>query len=262
MSIIPLSIVIFLIACFFSMIGMGGGIFYVPVLLFFGLPIHNASAMSLALIFASSLSALIVFHKQDLVDWKLAAVIDPPTDIMAFLGGYLSGFVPGIYLKLILFGVLITSGYVMMRNFQVRHCSVKEGRWWIWRREFNGQVYQVNLLYTIPITAGIGLLAGMLGIAGGVVKLPLMVVLCGVPMGIAIATSTVMVALTVAFGMIGHLAAGHLDVFQALPLMLVCFIGGQIGSRISVRADKAILKKIIAIALFIVAFKILFDALS
>ena len=46
------------------------------------------------------------------------------------------------------------------------------------------------------MTAGIGILSGMLGITGGVIKLPLMVLFCGVPMEIAVATSTVMVAAT------------------------------------------------------------------
>jgi len=48
---------------------------------------------------AAALTAMLVFHKQKMVDWKLALIIDPPTDVMAFVGGYFSGLVSGVTLK-------------------------------------------------------------------------------------------------------------------------------------------------------------------
>ncbi len=79
----------FIVSLFFSMLGMGGGMFYVPILLFAKFPMHDAAAISLTLILATSVSALFVFLKNKMVDWKLAAIIDPPTDIMAFVCGVL-----------------------------------------------------------------------------------------------------------------------------------------------------------------------------
>ena len=82
--------IFFMVSLSFSTMGMGGGMFYVPVLLFAKIPIHNAAAISLSLITVTSVSAMLLFLKNGLVDWKLAAVIDPPTDIMAFVGGFCS----------------------------------------------------------------------------------------------------------------------------------------------------------------------------
>ncbi len=88
--------------------------FYVPILLFAKTPIHDAAAISLSLILATSLSALFVFSKNKLVDWKLAAIIDPPTDIMAFIGGYFSTYISASVLESVLVCVLIIAGIFMI----------------------------------------------------------------------------------------------------------------------------------------------------
>lgn len=231
--------------------------FYVPILLFAKTPIHDAAAISLSLILATSLSALFVFLKNKLVDWKLAAIIDPPTDIMAFVGGYFSAYFSESALKSVLVCVLVVSGIFMVKKGNPKPLCPKQKTWWCWDRSFNGYNYRVNLLLTLPITAGIGVLSGMLGITGGVIKLPLMVLFCGVPMDIAIATSTVMVAITALFGLGGHVVAGHCNLSTILPLAIAAFIGGQIGSRLSIKSDKAKLKKVFGFVLMAIAIKIL-----
>jgi len=239
------------------MLGMGGGMFYVPILLFAKTPIHDAAAISLSLILATSLSALFVFLKNKLVDWKLAAIIDPPTDIMAFVGGYFSAYISEPTLKSVLVCVLFVAGIFMIKKGNPKPLCPANKTWWCWDRNFNGRSYRVNLLLTLPITAGIGIFSGMLGITGGVIKLPLMVLFCGVPMDIAIATSTVMVAVTALFGLGGHFMAGHVDLSMILPLAIAAFIGGQIGSRLSIKSDKAKLKKVFGFVLMVIAVKIL-----
>jgi len=259
MKLIILTSVFLVVSLLFSMLGMGGGMFYVPILLFAKTSMHNAAPISLSLILATSLSALIVFLKNKLVDWKLAAIIDPPTDIMAFVGGYYASYFSGSVLKSILVFVLIIAGVFMMKRVNTKPLTTSGGSWWLWERDFDGQKYSVNLLIILPITAGIGVLSGMLGITGGVIKLPLMVLLCGVPMDIAIATSTVMVAVTALFGLMGHIATGHFDLSMIIPLSIAAFIGGQIGSRLSIKSNKMKLKKIFGVILILIAVKILIE---
>ncbi len=252
-----LTLVFLFVSLFFSMLGMGGGMFYVPILLFANTPIHDAATISLSLILFTSLSALFVFLRNRLVDWKLAAIIDPPTDIMAFVGGYFSAYFSEYLLKAVLGCVLIISGIFMIKKGKPISICPKDKRWWCWDRNFNGRSYRVNLFLALPITAGIGLLSGMLGVTGGVIKLPFMVLFCGVPMDIAIATSTVMVAITALFGLAGHIIAGHFDLSMVAPLALAAFVGGQIGSRLSVKTDKLRLKRIFGVVLIVIAVKIL-----
>lgn len=257
MKLIILTVTFLCVSLFFSMLGMGGGPFYVPILLFAKTPMHDAATISLTLILATSLSAMFVYLKNKLVDWKLAAIIDPPTDIMAFVGGYYSAYFSESVLQAILGCVLIMAGIFMIKNGTPKPLCLKNKTWWCWDRNFKGQSYRVNLLLILPVTAGIGILSGMLGITGGVIKLPLMVLVCGVPMDIAIATSTVMVAITALFGLAGHFMSGQADLSMLAPLALAAFIGGQIGSRLSIKSDKAKLKKVFGFVLMAIAVKIL-----
>lgn len=82
------SIAVLVIASVMTMTGRGGGNFYVPMLVTAGLPIHEAAANGQLILVIAAVTAMLVFQKHKMVDWKLALVIDPPTDIMAFVGGY------------------------------------------------------------------------------------------------------------------------------------------------------------------------------
>jgi uncharacterized membrane protein YfcA len=130
---------------------------------------------------------------------------------------------------------------------------INKRKWGYWQRKFGEEEYSVNLLLGLPITALAGLMAGLLGIGGGIIKVPLMVLLLGVPMKIAVGTSCFMVGITALFGFWGHFFAGHFEPRMALILALVVFAGAQAGSRISIKVDKILLKKIYAIFLFLIS---------
>ena len=244
------------------MLGLGGGVLYVPILIFSKIQIYDAASTSLSVIFITSISAFFVFLKNKLVDWKLALFIDPPTDLMAFVGGYYSAYFSESIIKSILVLALILAGILMIRKEKSESVKSTRKKWWIWNRKFNERHYDVNLMITLPITASIGLVSGMVGITGGIVKVPLMVLFCGVPMDIAIATSTVMVAVTALFGLFGHILVGHFDWNMVVFLGIAAFIGGQVGSRLSIKSDKKRLKKIFGCVLIIIAVKIFFDVLG
>jgi uncharacterized membrane protein YfcA len=76
-----------------SMIGIGGGVLYVPILLAFGFPFYQAAAISIFIIMALSLSASLVYYRAKLINWKLALIIEPLTAIMSLIGGYYSSFI-------------------------------------------------------------------------------------------------------------------------------------------------------------------------
>ena len=258
-----LAVVFLIISTLFSMIGMGGGILYLPILLFAGYSIDKAPAISLILISATSLSALFIFWRNRKVDWKLALVIDPPTDIMAFIGGYCNALVPEMVLRSILVGILMVAGTMMFVNKKrpVVDRAVADEKWWLWHRRFNGVDYAVNLPLVLTATAAIGLLSGLLGITGGLIKLPIMVLLCGVPMDIAVATSTVMIAVTALSGLAGHALSTQLDWRTGLILAIVAVIGGRLGSRISINMDKVRLKKWFGIIIWLIALRMLIQLL-
>jgi len=242
-SLIVASVVIFIMAIVMAMTGRGGGNFYVPIMVALGLAMHQAATVAQFILFFTAVSALLVFQKNKTVDWKLALVIDPPTDIMAFVGGYYAHLFSGGILKFIFAFLLVIAGFFML-------CPIKEKgsgnrkRFGFWHRRFGDNSYVVNLWIAIPITALTGLVAGMVGISGGSFKIPLMVLACGVPMRIAVGTSSAMVAVTALMGFLGHTAGGDFNPYWAVPLMIVAVFGGLIGGKISLKIAPDRLKKI------------------
>lgn len=261
-QILLLALVFLVVSTVFSTIGMGGGIVYVPILLFAGFSFKQAPAISLILIVATSTAALFTFWRNRKVDWKLAVVIDPPTDVMAFVGGCFSALVPEPILRVFLAGILMIAGTLMLKNNSRRAASeTPTGGWWLWHRSFNGVDYTVNLPLVLTAAALIGILSGMLGITGGIIKLPIMVLLCGVPMDIAVATSTVMVAVTALSGLAGHAVNGEVDWHVGLVLAVAAVAGGLLGSKISISTNKARLKQMFGLIVWLIAIRIVIQLL-
>ncbi len=236
---------IFVIAFVMAMTGRGGGNFYVPVLIATGFTMHAAATAAQFVLFCSAVSALLIFEKGKAVDWKLALVIDPPTDVMAFVGGYYAHAFSGGLLKFVFALLLVMAGLLMLYPFPERS-GIQRPRFGLWRREFGGHNYVVNLWLAIPITALTGLMAGMVGISGGSFKIPLMVLACGVPMRVAVGTSSAMVAVTALMGFCGHAAAGDFDPHWVVPLILAAVLGGLIGGKVSLKTRPKQLKRVFA----------------
>ncbi len=111
-------VIILIISITMAMVGKGGGNFYVLIMLLTGISMHNAATTSQLIMIFTSITAMLVFHKNKKVDWKLALIIDPPTDIMAFIGGYFSGTINAITLKILFALILIIISIFMFIQFK------------------------------------------------------------------------------------------------------------------------------------------------
>jgi len=246
------SSVIFVLAVLMSMVGRGGGNFYVPVLIASGASMNIAATSAQLILMMTAIVATLVFHKYKTVDWKLALAIDPPTDIMAFIGGYLAHYFAGCYLKFLF-------AFFMLGPVK-EYVSYGKRRFGYWNRSFGEYNYRVNFWMAIPITATVGFFAGMIGISGGSFKIPFMVLACGVPMRIAIGTSSAMVAATALMGFTGHAIAGDFNPALAIPVTCVAAIGGLLGGKISIRTNPVRLKKIFAYTTLVAAVFMVINA--
>ncbi len=234
-----LFVAFFIVSTIFMMFGQGGGSIYVPLLLAFGVQFYKAAATSQILIITATLSALLVYQKARLVDWWLALIVEPPTNLGAFLGGYLSPHFPPKFSKLVFSGILLLGAYFMIRPItREGGVAVWEKRWFCLKREVGEHSYSMNLIVIIPLMILAGFIAGMLGVGGGIFKVPALVLLGGVPMKVAVGTSSLMVGITALTGFIGHAMVGHFDVKLALTLATAVFLGSQLGARLGVRVEK------------------------
>ncbi len=230
---------VFVVSIIFSMLGQGGGTLYTPVQVYLGIGFHTAAATSLFLIMMTSLSATVVFRKARKIDWMLAVVLESVTALGGFLGGLFSGRLSGAALSIAFAVIVIIAAVFMIRKFESKQPDGSSVRSLIrWRREFAGQPYSVNLLVALPASFVAGAASGLVGVGGGILKVPLMVLLLGVPMDIAVGSSAFMVGITAAGGFAGHVISGHWDWKTSLILAAAVLIGGQIGARRSITIDK------------------------
>ena len=236
------------------MVGQGGGIFYTPIQVWLGVGFHQAATTSLFLIMVLSLSASLNFRKAHEIDWGLVAVLELPTTLGAWLGGRLSRDVSEEALSLLLAALLTVAAFFMIRPHRAKRIDrpARPGIF-IWRRVHDGQPYGINLLLALPLMAVVGFVTGMIGIGGGVLKVPLMNILFRIPMQVAIGSSAVMVGITATGGFLGHASVGHWEGRTSLGAAVAVFVGAQIGSRLSVRVDKARLKMVLGWSLLVAA---------
>jgi len=258
---ILLALVFLVVSAIFSMLGQGGGAFYVPMLLAVSVPFYLAASTSQILIVVVSLSSLLIFARHGMLDWKLVLLIEPPTNVGAFLGGYLSAYIPTHVAKLCFASVLLVGAYFMYRPVKGRSVHDGQARWWRWNRTDVAEPYVINVLVLLPVMVSVGFAAGMLGVGGGILKVPVLVLLGGVPMGIAVGSSSLMVGATALTGLLGHLLQGHLDLRLAIPLAAGVLAGSQIGPRLGVKADHVRLKKYFAFLMFAIAVWMIYGAI-
>jgi uncharacterized membrane protein YfcA len=254
---------LFVISILVSMLGQGGGALYTPLQVYAGINFHTAATTSLFLIMVTSLSSTIVFRKASKIDWPLAIVLETVTISGGLLGGLFSGRLSGEVLSIIfaitvgiaaLFMILRPESTLQPGCIPKRQCLTR------WRRNFAGHTYTVDMLVALPVSFAIGAISGLVGVGGGILNVPLMVLFLGIPMDIAVGSSAFMVGLTSARGFTGHVVSGHWDWKLSLILAVAVFIGGQIGARISIRANKQILKVVFGWFLLAIAASMLFKA--
>jgi len=252
----PIEDITLLIAAFLAaLFGQGGGVLYTPLQVWNGIDFNTAASTSLFLILITSFSSTIVFRKAHKVDWGLALAMEAPTMLGAFLGGILSHYVPARTLGLLLSILLGVAAWFMLfppKNTIHRKKEDSPSRW-IWHRTWNGEAYQLDLRLMIPFMLAVGVLTSMVGIGGGALKVPLMVLLFGIPIPIAIGSSAFMVGLTASAGLLGHISMGHFNWLSALLLAIPVFLGGQIGSRLSIHLDAQRLSKWFAVFILLIA---------
>jgi len=245
-NIFILGIVMFIIATFMAMVGKGGGNFYLLAMISAGVSMTHAATTSQLIMMTTAGVSMLVFNKSKRIDWKLALIIDPATDVMAFVGGYLAGGFDDHILKLIFAGVLIVVSFFMFLPVKERKIS-STNKFGYWKREFNGYNYVVNLWFAIPIAALTGFFAGAIGISGGSFKVPLMVLACGVPITVAVGTSSAMVAVTALTGFLGHSFHGDINLGLSIPLAMIAVVGGIVGSRTAININSKNLKLVFAL---------------
>ena len=246
-----------------SMLGLGGGVFLTPFLvLVFDLPMHQAIATSILAVIATSSAGAAMNVERQIVNLRLGMVLEVATVIGAIFGGLTANVLSGDVLSKVFAVLLLCVSFMMI--WRMRHpggISTPMGVG-AFPASFNDEATGTVVSYSVarvPWVMGVSLIAGnisgLLGVGGGIFKVPAMNMISGMPLKAAAATSNFMIGVTAAASAFIYFAHGHLNPLIASPAALGVLAGSFLGVRINRRIKGAYLTWIFAAVLFLVSFK-------
>ena len=251
-----------------AMLGLGGGVFLVPLLtLVFGVPIRTAIAASLLSVIATASASSTVNLEKGLVNLRLGLALEVATTLGGLAGGLAASFLTTRQLFLLFGATLGLMGIAMAlrsgRRNVIADLSVETGR--LGGRLQEGDttyVYRVRRLgvaYGSSLAAGA--ISGLLGVGGGIVKVPILNTFCGVPIRVAAATSAFMIGATAAASAFVYYGRGHVDLPLAAAVAVGALPGSLLGARLSHRVEAQSLKVFMAVILVAVGAQMAWKAL-
>ncbi len=245
-NLLIVGLLILIVSVTMTMVGKGGGNFFVVILAIASVPMHEAATTGQFILFAGSLAAMITFHKNKSFSWLLALLMGLFTALPALGGGYFSHLFSDFSLKIIFAIMLFIAGIVMLLPVTVKNKKNSSEHLGIIKIHSGKEIYHINLWIVLPITILTGFSSGMVGVSGGSFLVPLMVFACGVSMHTAVGTASALIAATAFMGFTGHALHGDFNTSWALPLAFITALGGMVGGKLSLKTEPKHLKKLFA----------------
>ena len=234
-----------LIGLSLGLLGGGGSILTVPVFVYvLGIAAKPAIAMSLPVVGITSLISAALHWRLGNVRLRTAILFGLLAMVGAFAGAKLSVLMSGPAQLALLAVVMLLAAGSMLRG-GVRFTAVETS--------------SPRLALIVPIALGVGVLTGLVGIGGGFLIVPALVLLAGVPMKEAVGTSLLVIAMNSASGFAGHVGTVELDWAFMASFTAVAVLGGLGGTALAARVPQATLKRIFAVFLLAVGGFVLYQ---
>jgi uncharacterized protein len=250
-----------------SLLGIGGGVFLVPFLvLVAGVPFKAAAAVSLMAVIAtsSSVSAAASSTGRHLINLRLGMTLEVATAAGGLLGGVTAHMLSAATLQVLFGAVALVVGVAVFRRSHEEEprmdCEGDIGPLGGRFQDERGRevCYRVRHLPTGLIASFIaGNISTLLGVGGGIIKVPVLTTWCGVPMRAAAATSAFMIGVTATSGAIIYYGSGELVPVLAAAAILGTQAGSIAGLATSRRVKAQGLRRLLAGVLIGVALLML-----
>ncbi len=233
-----------------GLFGVGGGAVFVPALVYVaGWNIEEAVAASLIIIVFSALSGTLRSMRGEVpVDWRTAAIFSSVVAPSSLIGVAISRFSPEVVSQLVFAGFLLALAYPTARSGS--------------RRPDNAEASKIPLVLTLLGGVGAGTLAGLTGIGGAALMVPLMILGFGLSAQRAVSTSLAVTLLIGTVGATGYVAVGFDRLSGLPPLIVGSVLGAWPGVRLRERLSETVLKRAFAAFMVVVAVRVVIDAAS
>lgn len=249
-----------------SMLGIGGGVLLIPLLTgSLGVPIKTAIGASIVSVIATSSAAGALYVGKGTSHTRLSMVLEIATTLGALAGGLTAVLIDPRWLAAVFALVLGYVGYSMGRLPEEEGDAAVTG---LLDTSYADPLTGEEVAYgvrNLPVGLGAsfvaGNISGLLGIGGGIVKVPIMSLVMGMPLRAAIATSNVMIGVTAATSAVIYYQHGLIDPRVTIPTALGVLAGAQVSARVGGRVPSRRLRQIARGLLVVFAVQMLYQAL-
>lgn len=233
-------ILLFLVALMYSSVGHGGASGYLALMAFFSFPSETMRSTALLLNIFVSFTAFVQYYLGGHFRWKLFLPFAIASVPAAFIGGLI--LMDAKWYKLIL-GILLLFSVARLVGFKARIDKTKK---------------EQSLVLSLIIGFAIGLISGMIGIGGGIILSPVILLLHWASMKQTAAVSALFILVNSISGITGVFTQGFLFRPDMALMIATAFTGGLLGSYWgAMKVDNWQLKKLLAIVLVMASVKLL-----
>jgi len=262
-----------------AILGTGGGVFLIPLLvLVFDVKMHYAVATSIVTVVATSCAVASANVERGTANMRLGMTLEIATSLGAIAGGLTVAKMDPQILEALFALVLVPTAVMMWRGRTERAATTldpaatatpsetpsgEESLGALGQRYFDPQLghevaYRVkNLPGGLSISFIAGILSGMLGIGGGVFKVPALHLLCGMPIKAAAATSNFMIGVTATASAFLYFGRGQVRPAMTAAIVLGVLAGSVIGSLVNQKIGGKTINRVFAVLLACVAVQMM-----
>ncbi|TFG47151.1 MAG: sulfite exporter TauE/SafE family protein [Dehalococcoidia bacterium] len=246
---VVLSVLGLLVGAYGTLIGVGGALLLVPAMIFLYPEADPLviTAVSLSIVLINALGAVVAYARQRRIDYRNGIIFAAATIPGVILGVWTLQFISRPAFSLILGLVMITiAAFLLFRQEPANARTITS----------NG--YDCNRPLGSGLSLGAGYLAGLLGIGGGIIHVPVLVYILHFPAHVATATSSFILLFTATAGVLLHLAQGNYGANWDIILWLAAgvVVGSQLGALLSQRLHGSALIKLLALALVVTGIRL------
>jgi len=262
-----------------AMLGIGGGAILVPSLdylldigLLSGIDFHGIIATSLVCTIATACTSNSVYIKNKITNIRVGIYMGLMNIIGAFTGAMTMIFIPGNTLRLFFGLLLLFTAYNMFRKKGGKSAlSMKKpvddaselNYKYFDEAESREIKYSVkNLVHGVLLSFFGGFIAGLLGVGGGVINVPIMVIVLGIPQKVASATSLFIIGLNGSTGGLIYLISGLINPYLVSSAVVGIFIGALFGTKVLRKLRNETLRKIFSVFLVYFAIRMILKSLQ
>ena len=270
-----------------AVLGTGGGVFLIPILVVgFHVPIHFAVGTSIVSVVATSTAVAIGNVDRGTANMRLGMTLEIATSLGAIGGGLSAAWLAPQLIEVIFASVLLPTAVVMWIGRQGEADSstpvgpdkssneppAQQGASPVISELYEGSfserlggaydeprlhqriVYRLHRLWAgLMVSFVAGVMSGLLGIGGGVFKVPALHILCGMPIKAAAATSTFMIGVTAAASAFLYFGRGEVDAQYTSAIVIGVVIGSWVGAYVNQFVGGVVVKRVFAVLLVGVA---------